>query len=264
MNIADKISVATGNIPKVYRTGRVSVINPNSNWINWAEWATKAQTTTLYDSLQYDDTKDVENFNQMFVSYNGTVAKEIDTRNGKNFYQMFALSNIVQPPVLNLSQGENFESMFFGCPNLERVPVLNTIKGKRFNSMFSCRNICSSKLKTIESICVDNAESLTNMLGGCYSLVEIRFEGVIPTDIDFSDCNKISNESLLDAISRLKFYGSSTLYPEHHKKHTITFPTGRWNELALMLMPEIKDPDAVGINVGLVGEWFELNGWLVA
>lgn len=69
----------------------------------------------------------------------------------------------------------------------------------------------SSYLHTIEKMIVRAENTYNSAFNAANALVEIRFEGEIGNDIDFSTCSNLSHESILSIIGHLKQGAGKTL-----------------------------------------------------
>lgn len=86
----------------------------------------------------------------------------------------------------------------FRNTKITELPSIDVSKGNTLSSAFSG----SALLRRIEKIVTANETNYTNAFNNCSALEEIRFEGVIGKNIDFSDC-PLSKESILSIITHL-------------------------------------------------------------
>ena len=146
---------------------------------------------------------------------------QLDTSKTNYFTGMFRYcTGLVVPPKLNTSKGVSFKNMFQGCSYLSgdieidtsnaedcydmfyqtdliNIRLTSTSKCSKFDFMFySCQ-----KVKTISTLDITLASSISQMFTYCYKLVDVVFEGSINTTIDFDTCTKLSYNSIKSILT---------------------------------------------------------------
>lgn len=146
---------------------------------------------------------------------------QLDTSKVNYFPGMFRYcTSLVVPPKLNTSKGVSFKNMFQGCSylsgdieidtsnaencyemfygaDLTNIRLTSTSKCSKFDYMFySCQ-----KVKTISTLDITLASSITQMFSYCYRLVDVVFEGSINTTIDFNTCTNLSYDSIKSILT---------------------------------------------------------------
>lgn len=121
-----------------------------------------------------------------------------DTSKGKDFHHMFYdCTNLKTIPQLNLSNGINFGNMFDGCQRLTSIPSLNTSHGTQFGAMFyRCY-----ELVEIGGIDASSATNFGYFVDACFKLTDITFIGSINANINFSDCKKLTYDSIKSILT---------------------------------------------------------------
>lgn len=104
-------------------------------------------------------------------------------------------------PEIDTTYAVIMQSMFAGCLELRNVVKLNTANVYNMNSMFAgCLH-----LEAIPELDMSNVSDATLMLANCGNLVDFAIKpGSLNTNLDMSDCLKLSNESIFNILDNLK------------------------------------------------------------
>lgn len=126
------------------------------------------------------------------------------TSSGTNFNSTFYYCEaLIAVPSMETPKGTNFNSMFAYCSSLVYIPPLDTAKGNYFHNIFS---YCT-KLVTVGGVDFSKAIGFDNAFKNCTALENITINGVINrTGLSFSDCTKLTHDSLMSAINALYDY----------------------------------------------------------
>lgn len=103
--------------------------------------------------------------------------------------------------VLNTSKVTNFTQFFGYSQDLTHVPTIDARSATTMYLSFANDN----RLVEIEKIILSNSSTTTfaDTFTNCTSLVEIRFDGVIGSDIRLHPCTKLSKASITSVINAL-------------------------------------------------------------
>lgn len=229
-SLADKLSIMTqnqqiitNNQQKVYEAGyekgKAEGGGDNYHDIFWDAYQVNGTRTNYRYAFQRDGWTDmnfVPKYNMaptdaqyMFQNCAITDLKTIlencgvtlDLKKASHLYYTFAGSKITHLPVLDGSKSTNNENVFAGCLNLVSIDKF---------------------------IFPSTGATLGNgrMFYDCRSLVNVTFEGIITSSIDFSS-SPLSVASMKSVISCLKDYSeTSSAYT-----NTLTFTPTRWAAL---------------------------------
>ena len=144
------------------------------------------------------NTSNGTNFSNMFGYTSLTSIPALDTHNGTYFSGMFSYCNyLTSIPALDTSNGTDFQWMFSGCVKLNNLPELNFSNGTDFNYMFqSCE-----ELQNMPTFDISNGKNMEGMFQSCSELINITFTGSINANISFSDCTKLSYDSIKSILT---------------------------------------------------------------
>lgn len=198
MSIADKILRAKEDYDNVYEAGK------KSEWDAFWEKFQKGGTRTQYpNAFSYSELTD------------DTFKPKYDLNVTDAYYMFFGNCGITDlknlDVKLDFSQCDDLRFAFYGMMNtdrgigLKRVGVIDGRASHREIYTFQGAFEWDIYLEEIEKIIVseDGSQGFMNAFNACYSLKEIRFEGVIGQDISFADCplSRASIESIMAALS---------------------------------------------------------------
>ena len=182
------------------------------------------QGTSVDNIIQYSDTENVVNMQNMFESCRQlTTIPLLDTSKVTNMYEMFyKCHNLTTIPQLNTSNVTNMHEMFSSCENLTTVPLLNTSNVIDMGAMFiMCSlttipqldtskvtnmsymfNYCTS-LTTVPALDVSNVTDMDIMFKNCTNLKSILMTN-IGANLDISASTRFEREDLLVILNNLK------------------------------------------------------------
>lgn len=221
MSIAEKLTLAAENVPKVYEAGynegeQIAHNKPyidTSKITNYSEMF--AHNKYSYEDLEKFDTSNSTSFDCLFGDgANSTTNTKLtkiplfDTSKGITFRLMFCTcKSITEIPFIDTSNGTDFSNMFYYCTKLTSVPLLNTSKGTKFNAMFA---YCST-LTEIPAIDTSNGTNFDGMFQSCSKLTYVpNLNTSKATNLGslFNGCSSLENFPELDTSTTKTFYQS--------------------------------------------------------
>ena len=169
------LSTMAEEVENVYETGKEEIINffrSSSDWSYFFYYDARTEFLPFFD----------ENI----------------TANGEFFEYMFFHGGQVNPFVefpasLNTSLGIAFNGMFKDCW-IQKLPLIDTKNAREMNEMF----YNSSVVETIPKLDFSCCTAADNIFIGCNNLKNITIEprSINISGLDFSDCTKLTKESL--------------------------------------------------------------------
>ena len=160
--------------------------------------------TTVDDLIQYSDTENVTNMNNMFgYCYYLTTIPQLNTSKVTNMDSMFLYDKeLTTVPQLDTSNVTNMKSMFSRCEKLMTIPQLNTSNVTDMTSMFS-----SCKFTTVSLFDTSKVKAMNFMFSYCYDLTTIpQFNTSNVTDMTgmFLSCYVLTAVPALDVSNVTK------------------------------------------------------------
>ena len=181
MSIAEKLQTVAENQQKVYNAGyekgKAEGGDTETAYNEGFEAGKKSEYDTFWDS--YQDNGERYNWQHAFSRWN----------------------NDIYNPKYPFSKVKYASSMFGNASALTDTlqPITFTEDFASSNNVFQS---CSS-LKTIRNIHTFEGVTYSNWFNGCKELENITFTGVIGNNISFSDCSKLTHDSLMNIIEHL-------------------------------------------------------------
>ena len=126
------------------------------------------------------------------------------TNMAQMFYGDYSLEE-VDISALNTSSVTNTQGMFASCRSLRKLDLkhFNTIKVTNFGNMFEgCYNLYDLDFSSLDTSAVA-ANTTISMFTQCENLTNLKV-GKITTNFKFSNCNKLSHDSLMNVINALE------------------------------------------------------------
>lgn len=165
-------------------------------WDYLQDYGNRTDYSSAFSS-KYGHKKPVFTQNTFKPKYNLNIKK------GGNMFENSHIEDLTNLNVeLNFSDCDNFGSTFANCSLLKNIGLINMSKCLNlYQTFYSCSN-----LQSIEKIIlpIGTYPIFNFTFTNCFNLQEIRFEGEIARSIDFSSCEKLSKESLLNIINILR------------------------------------------------------------
>ncbi|MBQ7792418.1 MAG: hypothetical protein IJ367_02875 [Clostridia bacterium] len=128
---------------------------------------------------------------------------------------------------LDFSHSGFITALFSQAARLMYVPEIDCTGSNSMSNMFeSCGNLVSVKKLILKET---GTNTFANTFLNCTSLTEIRFEGVIGNNIDFSASTKLSKASLLSILTALSttVTGKTATFSKVAKE--LAFTDEEWN-----------------------------------
>ena len=106
---------------------------------------------------------------------------------------------LIYAPLLDTSKGVNFFNMFMSCTSLTSIPQYDTSNAENARQMFQgCHQV-----KSIPKLNFSKVKQADYLLSGCDSLQYLGgFEGM-KLDINMTDCEMLTRESIINVIDNV-------------------------------------------------------------
>lgn len=172
------------------------------------------------------DTSNVSDMTGMFDECSSlTTIPQLDTSNVSYMTYMFdGCSSLTAIPQLNTSNVTDMVYMFYECSSLTTIPQLDTSNVKFMSNMFQyCSSLTSipqldtsnavymsgmfwgcSNLTTIPQLDTSNVTSMSDMFIGCSELTNLGGFRGLKTELNLSECPKLTHESLMNVLNNLE------------------------------------------------------------
>ena len=198
MSIAEKLTAAAENVAKVYDAGK------------------KAEYDAFWDSFQRNGT--FTNYTFAFAFWPDDILKpkhNVYPIIGQNMFDNFNNGRTPYTDLTTLFKGlgvkldtsrcTNFNQMFYYAW-INRVPEIDTRAASDISGLF----FAATRVVTIDKIILrdDGSQKLYDSSYGqcfynCVSLVNVEFEGVIGSNVDFRQSTKLSAKSIVSTVEHL-------------------------------------------------------------
>ena len=157
-----------------------------------------SNATTFEGIIQYSDTSNVTDMNQMFYYCTKlTSIPQLDTSNVTDMTRMFEHCHILTSiPQLDTSKTTSMGSTFYRCEKLTSIPQLNTSNVTNMESTFY---LCKS-LISIPKLDVSKVIIMDYIFGGCINLETIHMINM-KVSFNISSSTKFTREALLEIIN---------------------------------------------------------------
>lgn len=195
MSIAEKLTTIAENVPKVYEAGAKSeydrfwdAYQSNSSGFGYG---VKPYYYAFAGSGWNDDT--------FKPKYN--IKMRYSNISAFSYFEGTDLINLLKVAGVTLDTSEATSlSGLFAYSTVARIPTLDFRKASSLSNVFY---ECKSLLYVEKMLVGEKNTFSTNTFYGCNELIEIRFEGVIASDISLSHCGKLSYDSVDNIIDTL-------------------------------------------------------------
>ena len=163
-------------------------------YLNTQDWADKTAATSM--SWKFCSLINIKHLTLPFTTPNVT--------NFSNFLRGCTMLETLDISTFNTSSATNMSYMFLGCRRLKRLDLSHfvTTKVTNFNSMFDG---CFA-LHDVDFSSLDTSGATTtpiSMFYGCPNLTNLKV-GKINKSFKFTNCDRLSHESLLNVIAALE------------------------------------------------------------
>ena len=158
------------------------------------------------------DTSKVTDMDSMFYSCYSLISLDVSNFNTSKVADMSYMFNgcysLTQLDVSNFdtSNVTSFQAMFSNCESLTELDLsnFNNSKVTTMTMMFYyCKSLMSLNLSTWDVSKVNASYMISNIFKGCTALVDFMAPKNISIDMNMSDCNNLSHDSLMSIINNL-------------------------------------------------------------
>lgn len=158
-------------------------------------------------SIPQLDTSKVTDMSGMFHGCHSlTSVPQIDTSNATDMSHMFNSCESLETISINVDSATDLSYMFPWCYKLKTVKFTGVSSFTSTNNMFhNCY-----ELETVSSLYMGGVESTSYMFSGCESLKNLGKLDYLKVDLDLSDCELLTHESLMNVINGLSKVTSTT------------------------------------------------------
>ncbi len=185
MSIADKALQLKQDFDDVYEAGKKEAWKGITNNGTRENYANGFQYNDLNHFYPYFDMQPT-NAGYMFAQTRSGGSIDLVTR-----FEEYGST-------LDFSKATNMQRTFY-VSGVTRLGVIDCSSATALDFL-----VCSSTyLHTIEKMVVHSGNTYNSSFNATSALVEIRFEGEIGNNIDFSSCTKLSHDSLMSIINHL-------------------------------------------------------------
>lgn len=183
-----------GNRSMYFSVASPANYNCEVEYLNTQDWADDTTVTSM--SWKFASLINIKHLTLPFTTPNVT--------DFGNFLRQCTMLETLDISTFNTSSATNMSYMFNGCQRLKRLDLSHFVTSKvtNFNSMF---NGCFS-LYDVDFSNLDTSGATTTpitMFSYCPNLTNLKV-GKINKSFKFSDCNRLSHESLLNVIAALE------------------------------------------------------------
>lgn len=210
MSIAEKLTAIAENEQRVYDSGYKSFWKAYQNNGNSIYAGQYMFSGVMWNDNTFYPICDISltgNSSNVFAYNNVSNLRERMNKQGvtiqpnsvSTMSNLFWYAKTKEIPTINLNGVKYVDRFCQNCTNLTTIPAMDFSTCQNFSYFVSG---CSA-LKTIELINFSSATTLSSAFSSCTALENITVEGVIKLSINFSDCSKLTIESLRSIISAL-------------------------------------------------------------
>ena len=227
MSIAEKLTTVAENQQKVYEAGyeKGKAEGGGGSYDEGytagiaagVEQGKQAERGAFWDSLQLPDGS-AQNYSYAFARWPDNILKpthNVYPTNGQNMFDNFNSGRTPYTDLTTLFKGlgvkldtsrcTNFNQMFYYAW-INRVPEIDTRAASDISGLF----LAATRVVTIDKIILKDdgsqilyKDSYGQCFYNCTSLVNVEFEGVIGSNIDFRQSKKLSAKSMASTVEHL-------------------------------------------------------------
>lgn len=217
--IAEKLTTIAENEQKVYEAGKQAEFD--NFWDTYQSNGTRVDYSYAFAGKGWTD----EFFKPKYDIYPGIYAKYMFRES--NIHDLTGILKNLNIS-LDLSRCHSVEGMFYGS-TVTNIPVLSLKNASTANTGLSSFFYNCTRLVTVEKFIVNNngTHKFSSTFNYCSKLENIRFEGVIGTNISFQWSTKLSVDSMKSIISALKNYKGTS----YESTYSVKFASDCWTAL---------------------------------
>jgi len=218
-SIEEKLSVIAQNQQKVYDAGYAKSTN--------ADLAKEEERLRYWDAITYGGKRENYAYAFSYGNYSGIdfIKPIYPVTDAVCLFSRHKGPTL--PTNIDLSRIKGAITYLFYYTNLEEIyDVHLPVQSSYFQTFRG-----STLLKKIEIIRVNENTTFSATFHLCDSLEEVRFEGIIGNDIEFTESTRLTRETILHVIDHLKDFSSTNI------SRTLTLG---WANLAKLTDEEIQ------------------------
>lgn len=222
MAVAEKLTQIAENMPKVFEAG------------------VKAEWNKLWDDIQLLGTRTAYNNAFQNAWSDAAFQPKYNIRPTSAGY-MFAGTKIANlkkclednEVVLDTSKATSVDRIFSDAPNLTYVPTISTINAPHLqNFVYNCKKLIGVDMVILKD---DGSQTFNdNSFKSCEALVEIRFGGIIGSNVNFQwskSLSMLSLASIVGALSKTVTGKTITLPSTARATYDNATISGAWDNL---------------------------------